>query len=641
MRRRMTAVFLCLCLTVFSFAAMFTVRAETVATGTVNVKDGSVLYVRSSPSTSAAIVGKLSRDDVVTISETVTSGGTKWYHVTKDSITGYSSADYITLNATYESDADFEAYLTLQGFPETYKAGLREIHAQHPNWIFKAQMLSMTWATAIANESKMGKNLVGSSLGYEAWRSMEFGAYNWSTGKYVSYDSGGWYQATQEVLSYYMDPRNFLTVKAVFQFEELSYSADQTEAGVKAILPDKLDDLAADLLKAAKESGVSAYFLASKIVQEGTVSNGLALGTVSGYEGYYNFFDIGAAAGNGRTAVQNGALYAKEHGWNTPYKCLVDSANGIGKAYIKLGQNTPYYQKFNVVNTASGLYGHQYMTCIYAANSEATTLYSKAPKETLESPLTFIIPVYKEMPETVNPKPATVGNNNNFLDEITVSGCTLTPTFDRYTMEYAVQVGDNVAAVDVTVKPNSSGATVTGGGTVALTAGENPVTITVTSTSGAKRVYTVVITREGTPEAPPTITGLTYVITDTVKKVEPETTTEAFIAALAVQNGTAKVVGADGKEKAPAAPVATGDILQLHDSHALCASYPILIYGDVNGDGRITSFDLRTVQKHILGIAALDGYALAAADTGKDGSVTSLDLRITQKYILGVTATLQ
>lgn len=134
-----------------------------------------------------------------------------------------------------------------------------------------------------------------------------------------------------------MDPRNWLDDTYVFQFEELNYSADQTADGIRAILPDALDKHADDLLSAAKASGVSAYFLAAKIVQEGTLYNGLATGTVKGYEGYYNFFDIGAYAGNGNSAVTNGAIYAKNRGWDTPYKCFVDSANMLGQSYIKLG----------------------------------------------------------------------------------------------------------------------------------------------------------------------------------------------------------------------------------------------------------------------------------------------------------------
>ena len=34
------------------------------------------------------------------------------------------------------TDAEFETYLTNQGFPESYKVKLRELHKSHPNWVF-------------------------------------------------------------------------------------------------------------------------------------------------------------------------------------------------------------------------------------------------------------------------------------------------------------------------------------------------------------------------------------------------------------------------------------------------------------------------------------------------------------------------
>ena len=52
------------------------------------------------------------------------------------------------------------------------------------------------------------------------------------------------------------------------------------------------------------------------------------------------------------------------------------------------------------------------------------------------------------MPTTVAPMPSKTGNNNNFLDSITVKGHTLTPTFSRYTTAYSLHVGE---ATSITV----------------------------------------------------------------------------------------------------------------------------------------------------------------------------------------------
>lgn len=634
-RKRCLGFVLCLCLLITCMGhATIQALAATVSTGTVCVDDS--LRVRQGPGTSYTQIGNLYNGDVVTILEI--SSDKAWYKVSKGTLTGWCSSAYITINASYKTDQEFEAYLKAQGFPEDYKPGLRQIHAQYPNWIFKAEHLSMTWATAWAAESKVGRNTITSP---ESWKSMEKGAYDWTSGEYVEFDTGGWDAAHPNLIAYYMDPRNFLDSTYLFQFEELSYSNTQTVAGIQAILPSALDKHAEDLLKASKETKVSPYFLATRMTQEGTHINGLGTGTVSGYEGYYNFFNYGAYAHSGRTAVQNGAIYAKENGWNTPYKCLLDCAAKIGKSYINLGQDTLYYQKYNVVNDKSGLYAHQYMTNTRAAADEAYIRRQAASSEQLASNLTFVIPVYKSMPATVAALPSKTGNNDNFLDSLTVSGHKLTPTFDRYTMAYSLHVKSDVAAVNVSAKLHNTKAKLTGTGTVKLNHGVNTVKLTATATSGLTRTYTITITRDGAPSGTaPTITGKVHTITDFVGKVEPQTGVTKFISNLAVANGTAKVYTADGKQKTTG-HVATGDIVRLYAGSTLHASYPIVIYGDVNGDGQITSFDLRVAQKHILGVAKISGYYLQAADSSKDSTLSSFDLRTTQKHILGITKTLQ
>ncbi len=716
MRRRLVSCLLVLCVLANLLVGFTALAAGTVSTGTVKA---DMLYVRSGPGTNHPVVGDLKDGDTVTIHKTVTNdSGERWYRISKDDLSGYAHSGYITVNATYETDEEFEAYLTAQSFPEDYKVALRQIHAQHPNWIFRANHLSMTWAEAYAAECKVGLNTVTSP---DAWKSMEYGAYNWTTNTYVAYDSGGWVTAAPSVVAYYMDPRNWLDPTYIFQFEDLSYSDDQTLAGVQAILPDALDKHAKDLLKVSKEAKVSAYFLATRMAQEGSHVNGLGTGTVKGYKGYYNFFHIGAYEANGNSAVINGAIYAKKQGWDTPYKCLIASANSIGKGYIKLGQNTLYYQKFNFTNSASGLYAHQYMSNVAAPSSEGRIRRNAATAEQLKNNITFNIPVFKSMPTKAAPMPSKEGNNDNFLTDITITAITapatscsssstastasstavtsdtktakesgttaasdtktaktsdttaasdtetaktsdtpaasnttttkadaatetpvqLTPTFDRYTMSYSTDVG-SATSVKLSATLSNPDAKLTGDGVIQLYKGGNEISLTVTATSGETRTYTIIVTTVGGVERPnaPAITGKVYTVTDTITKVEPDTTVAKFIKNLAVTKGTAVVTNAAG-EKKKSGIVGTGDIVRLYSGNILCASYPIVIYGDVNGDGKITSLDLRVAQKHILKISAVDGYYLTAADSSKDGTLTSLDLRITQKYILKITNTLQ
>jgi len=647
--RRLIALCLCLCLLV----GITPMTAYADETGTVyGIDAGSKLYVRESASTSAKVLDKLDSGDVVTILGTKEAGGITWYKVTThNKITGYASAAYIRKNVSYETDKEFEAYLTEQKFPESYKVKLRKLWAQHPTWVFQAHHLSMTWKTALAEENKVLKNGVTEP---DAWKSMEEGAYNWKTGTYVELDSGGWVTAAPAVVAYYMDPRNFLDETYLFQFEDLQYSDGQTVEGIKAILPAKQEKFAEDLLKAAKNSKVSAYFLATRMAQEGSKIDGTWVGDDGvSYKGYYNFFNYGAYAGSQygtyHGAVTNGAIYAKKQGWDTPYKCLLGSAEKIGSSYINKGQNTLYYQKFNVAG--ENLYNHQYMSNVQAPIAESKIRANSITAAEMDGALTFIIPVYKNMPEEATVLPGKTGNNNNFLDKITAKGCTLSPTFDRYTMEYTGVVDEGVTSIQLSATKNASGAKVTGTGTKTLKPGENVFPITVTATSGEKRVYTVTITAPGgtentdpttkPTETKPSLTGTTYRVGDTVTGVEPETDVAAFLKKLGVKNGSVSLYDQTGKEKKEGV-VATGDVVRVYDkAKKLAASHAVVIYGDINGDGKINSQDLRRAQRHILGVAKVKGHSLTAADVNMDGKVNSQDLRRAQRHILKILKTLQ
>ncbi len=503
MKKRLFTLLLCLLLLLSSIPFAGVVYAGSAAIGIVQVDDS--LSVRTGPGTGYSRVGYLYGGDVITIHETVDTGNGAWHRISRGGLQGYASADYIVLHADYQWDAAFEEYLTAQGFPESYKPALRQLHAVYPQWVFHATPLTMTWEEATTAQSRVGKNTIQQPV---AWRSMEYGAYDWNTGSYIPFDSGGWYSAKPAVIRYYMDPRNFLDSCRIFQFEELSFSAEETAEAVRAILPDVFDQYADLLLEAGRENGISAYHLATRMTQEGSQYNGLGTGTVPGYEGYYNFFHYGASAGGGNSAVTNGAIYAQNQGWNTPEKCIRDSAASLAKSYIKLGQDTVYYQKFNVVNTISGLYSHQYMTNVEAPYSEAALRRRKLTADLMNLNLIFDIPVYLEMPAEPATAPSTVGNNNNFLDSITVGSYSLTPTFDRYTSDYALHVEDNTKGVWLTAQPNDGGATLEGDGWIATPPGTRRVSLTVTATSGETRTYTVAITRSGGDSFPD---GLNYI----------------------------------------------------------------------------------------------------------------------------------
>jgi len=499
---------------------------EITMTGVV-VNITTSLNVRSTPVSPSETnkLGILHNGDNVSIFSSVTVENTKWYKIAYSSpkgSVGYVCADYVSAEKIIAPDessssasdvdyADYQEYLKAQGFSESYWPALQQLHMEYPNWVIKAKQTGLDWNTAISNESIVGTNTVQDKYTSDAWQSYEKGAYDWTNGSFVSFDTGGWVTASSDLTSYYIDPRNFLNSTYLFQFQSLAYSDSETVSGIQSILNGTFMDnshtysdsqfatYADAFLSAAKDANVSAYMLAARAKQEqGFDGNSIGTGTTEGYEGYYNLFDINAAAGGGNSAVLNGAIYAKAKGWDTTYKSILGSATFLGTNYNSKGQDTLYFQKFNVVNSTSGFYNHQYMTNVMAPSGEGKSLSSAYTPECLTTQsLVFSIPVYNNMPSTAVSKPISSGNNNNLLSSLSMSGGALSPaTFDRYTYSYEAIVSSNVSSVTVNATASDSGATVSGAGNVGLNYGNNNINVIAIATNGSSRTYTLSIYRQ-------------------------------------------------------------------------------------------------------------------------------------------------
>lgn len=507
---------------ILSFAIAASMAASCLTASAANMTGSctaDVLNVRSGAGTGYSKTDTVSYGDSLTIlSETTDSSVAKWYKISCGNVTGYVSAAYVQLTSSGSqgsSDADFESYMTKQGFPESYKPYLRKLHEQHPKWIFTAQKLGVDWNTALKEECVVGRNLVHSSA-LASWKSMEKGAYDFNGGYWYGLD-GSWVAASKEIIMYYMDPRNFLNDTYIFMFENQSYDPSyQTESGVKTILADtfmsgsytcpdtkKKYTYSQTFMDAAKKSGVSPYHLASRCRNEQGVNGApQSLGTVKGYENYFNFFDIQAYATSTMTAAEMGCKYAKTTNptyllpWTNQYKSIVGGSIFLGTGYITKGQDTLYLQKFDMVDGGNGLYYHQYMTCVFGQANEAISLKNAYSQDILNSAMEFKIPVYNNMPDKLCPKPTSSGDNNNYLKSLSVSGTSISPKFDKFTASYTAKVNAEVSSVTVNANPLGKSAKVSGNGKVSLKTGENTVKVTCTAASGVKRTYTIKITRK-------------------------------------------------------------------------------------------------------------------------------------------------
>ncbi len=250
--RQGLAIVLALFMTI-NYAGSYLGRSPVVSMAdTAATVNATSLNVRSGPGTGYSVAGKLSYGASISVTgETTGSDGKVWYQVrfTKNGTqaTGYVRSDYIKFPTSYQSDRDFERYLTNQGFPESYKPGLRQLHAEYPNWVFTAHHTNLDWSEVIDNESVVGRNLVAGNSP-TSWKSTESGAYNWDTGTWPSFDSGSWVAASREIISYYMDPRNFLNEKYVFQFLRHRYNSNiHTIDGIKNMVQNTFMDNSVDV----------------------------------------------------------------------------------------------------------------------------------------------------------------------------------------------------------------------------------------------------------------------------------------------------------------------------------------------------------------------------------------------------------
>lgn len=350
----------------------------------------------------------------------------------------------------------------VNAFPASYRPYIQALLASHPNWTFVPFQTNLDWNTVLKNEMYPARNLVPSDC-MESWKMSN-----------VVLSAPYWVQASESIVRYYMDPRNFLNEDAVFQFELLSFnSACHTESGVNAILKGtfmangRLENglsYAQNFMNIGRELNVSPYHLASRVRQEQGVegSSPLISGTYPGYEGYYNYYNIQASGATYDEIIRNGLEEAKAGGWTTRYAALYGGSQKVCNNYIKVGQNTLYLQKFDVDNSDGNLYWHQYMQNLLAAEREGRSARSGyADMNVLNNSFIFRVPIYNNMPASAckMPKDSLASPRLSF----SISN------FEKITLKWQEIAGAQGYQIYRSAKPNSGFkkvATIKSGGTV-------------------------------------------------------------------------------------------------------------------------------------------------------------------------------
>lgn len=500
------------------------------------------------------------------------------------------------------------------------KEKIKTLQSKYPNWKFKILYTGLDWKDVISNEysghGSSPKNLIYKNSNYR-------GAWICSVCGDRGYDNGNWKCASEEAIKYIMDPRNSINESEIFQFEELTNTGSDINILRTMTNGTFLAGHEQGIINAANNNNVNAYYIAARLIQEQGKS-GTVLTSGAGYNGqgvgYYNAFNIAASGNTTAEILTNALAYAQKKGWTSLDKSINEGISFLASNYIQKGQNTLYLQKFDVEATG-GLYSHQYMQNVLAAQSEGTTLRNTyINTNSMSSSHTFIIPVYENMPKDACARPDSNGVSSTEIDIVRVN------VDESLRMRNVANGNETVGWLykdEIVTRIEKATSKVAGtywdkvrkaNGTEGYVARETY------DNEKNDKLYLIPInenniTKVKINEEKNTITVVPKAIASDVLK--------AF-------GGKVKITKADGSFLNGASDlIATGFIVE--------DKYTVVKRGDCSGDGKIDSADLLSVQKHLLNYKKLKDAKLAAADANDDGKINSADLLKIQKYLLGVS----
>jgi beta-N-acetylglucosaminidase len=531
------------------------------------------------------------------------------------------------------------------------KQMINDLQQKHPNWNFKILYTGIEWNEVIINEyvghGGSPRNLVPVGAAYTG----EWVCESCTENKF--YDNGNWRCASKTALEYMMDARNSINNSDIFQFMELTYQECTLENIKPMVTGTFLDNESYinAILEAGKAHNVSPYYIVALAIQEQGKSGSTTIsGKYSGYEGYYNIFNINASGNSKEAIIKNALSYAKQKEWNSLEKAINGGVEKISTSYIARGQDTLYLQKFDVDNSDEKLYWHQYQQNIMAAQNEGVTIRKTFEEiNSIESSYTFVIPVYENMPQETCKKPlkdTIVDITNTEQLRVNVSSSLnlrATPAGEVISKLYADEIVFRLEKATEKVNGTYWDKVMKENGVIGYVARETY------DYEEKYKLYLVPINQEkeelpeNNPEQKPPednpeekpeedSTILPEVSNEKIKinseskqvTILPETDIQEVINLVGKD---IKVTDKNGKLLEKTSIPGTG--CKINDI------YTLVIIGDVNGDGKINSGDLFNIQKHLIQNTEIDVYIKTAMDANKDGKINSGDLFVVQKHLLG------
>lgn len=589
----------------------------------------------------------------------------------------------VSILNTSNINYDFEAELAK--FPTSYQSYLRTIHQVHPTWRFYAYNTGLDWNEAV-NTEKNATLISGDNTSY---RDVYEGVnYNWKTNTWIAHEAGSWFTPSKVATAYYLDPRTYLQIdnlgsdgydyKRIFVFEDsraytyhnslalkqmivyggintsFTTSDGLTKTYEQAFTDGAVFSKISALTLIARSRNETAKFTSNSVT--GTYINP---DTKVDYSGYYNYFNVGSF---GSAPVSSGLAYAQKVGWNDRYKSIVEGSIFIGTKYVYNGQETQYFQKFNVSpNRMYAAYDHQYQTNIEAPITEAGFVFwGYKDSGNIELPIVFHIPVYNNMPTTLSIQPKD-GNPNNWLTDLKIDGKTIDnfdgdsyysyddnwdgiadDTFSSNVYSYTVPYDQDTINISTTTAVSTSN--VTGNGIITVDKSKT-INIVVTAENGTTKTYVIKLTKQDAPETDESGEIIYPEITEILNNIGIKyndkymsglnlgTTFQTLEDAITKKSNLVKTSVIKNSNN-QTNYLTTGDVIKI-TSGSKTNDYTYVLYGDLNGDGAINLSDLVNCRNMILGISNLTGANKEASDINKNGQIDLSDLVSIRNHILG------
>ena len=560
---------------------------------------------------------------------------------------------YFVSNKVYARSAQYTQYIKsgISSFPESYQKKLAYLKYLYPNWEFKAYYTGIDWEELVSTENE----------NFEMRNTIHKGSLLDPKGlcRCGTQGDAGYYDASNLMVRYYIDPRNFLGEAMVFQFLDLSSGTGITrDVVLSATRGTYLEKYTDSILRAASEAKINPLHIVATIYQElGRGTNGIPKaisGTVSGYEGYYNFYNYGATDGAG--AVERGLAKARELGWNNPEYALVDGAKRVlANDYISVGQTTKYFYKFDVVGNkilteemgsvtykSNLFYSHQYMTNVRDPASQAGSLYDiYADNGILDAKLTFLIPVYNNMPASNNVPTSLTSNDGElyYINSRKKAGVLLrTGPGSGYGAPNGSLYKDTVVAVlgreGSYTKVKVYGATTFNRNTRQW---EYQTHTGWVATEYLAKVGTDVpdyrdkVDMGSGGNSGNVVGKAEFKVDGDYFKMTPATTVKTIKTTYSnavIKNSAGTVINDESHL------IATGDIVTINGKNHSCVKY-----GDVDGDGKVMATDYVQIKNYIMSDNkdSFNELQNMSADVNKDGKVMATDYVQIKNYIMNGT----